>query len=83
MKSSIVKFGVIAGGFQVVANDRGEEGFQLTLEVCQAPAPIQWNLDTLSQDELEDLKEDLISVTRIYDKKMSEILGRFATNQRH
>jgi hypothetical protein len=81
MHSNVVKFGVIAGGFRVVAVEK-EDSFQLTLEVCSASAPIQWSLEDVSQEDIEQLKEMLIPVTRIFDKKLSEIMGHFTTSRR-
>lgn len=81
MQSNVVKFGVIAGGFRVVAVDK-EDSVQLTLEVCPTAAPIQWSLEDISPEDVEALKEALIPVTRIFDKKVAEIMGHFTTSRR-
>jgi hypothetical protein len=83
MRSDNIKFGVIAGGFQVRAVEKSGS-FQITLEITPSEAPIQWSLpeDDLDENDLEELKNMLLPVTRIFDKKLSEIMGHFCTSRR-
>jgi len=81
----LIKFGTIAGQFGILIV---KENNKLTLHLqgySTEGIPVSWGIDEgayLSEADLEELQNMLEPVTRIFDKKVSEIVGHFMTKHR-
>jgi len=85
MSQLSIKFGTIAGRFEVQIMDERDRRVLFLQAYPTESIPISWGMeenDQLTETDLEELRTMLEPVTRVFDKKLTEAVAHFMTKRR-